>query len=111
MNADLERKISKLVLNCTAWSFPYIRSAGSFGPSFLTVGRVALVGLVEELFRELKLSEMLTRVTVAVEEPEQSRLRSSVSDSAWSHARGGEILVGDLWTNFLKEPISIVDPA
>jgi hypothetical protein len=67
--------------------------------------------LVEELFRQLKLRQMLTRMAVAVEEPEQSRPGSSVSRSTRSHPRGGEILVGDLRTQFLKEPIRSEDPA
>ena len=35
--------------------------------SVLSVGRVVLMCLVEELFRQLKLSQMLTRMTVAVD--------------------------------------------
>jgi hypothetical protein len=76
----------------------------------LSVGQVVPVGLVEELFRQLKLSQMLTCVTVAVEEPEQSRPWGSVSDGAWSHPEGGEILIGDLRTQFLKKSVRIADP-
>jgi hypothetical protein len=79
--------------------------------SVLSVGQVALMDLVEELFRQLKLSQMLTRMTVAVEEPEQSRPGSSVSNSTWSLPQGGEILVGDLRTQFHKKPIRSVNPA
>ena len=77
----------------------------------LSVKQVALMGLVEELFRQLKLSQMLTRMTVAVEEPKQSRPRCSVSHSAWSHSQGGEVLAGDLRTQFLKEPIRSANSA
>jgi len=69
------------------------------------------MAVVEELFRQLKLSQMLTRMTVAVEEPEQSRPGSTVSHSTWSHPQGGEILVGDLRTQFPKEPIGGLNSA
>src|SRR4029450_5002473 len=76
-----------------------------------SVRQVAPMALVEELFRQLKLSQMLTRVTVAVEEPEQPRPGSSVCHSTWSHTQGGEILVRDLRTQVPKEPVGGLNPA
>ena len=68
------------------------------------------MGLAKELFRQLKLSHVLSSMTVVVDEPVQSRPGTLVSDRTWSHSQRGEIVVGDLRTQFPKEPIRRVNP-
>jgi hypothetical protein len=69
------------------------------------------MGLAKELFRQLKLSHVLSRMTVVVDEPVQSRPGTLVSYRTWSHSQRGEIVVGDLRTQFPKEPIRCVNPS
>jgi hypothetical protein len=78
--------------------------------TLLSIGQVAPTGLAKELFRQLKLSHVLSRMTVVVDEPVQPCPGTLVSDSTRSHSQHGEIIVCDLRTQFLKEPIRCVDP-
>jgi hypothetical protein len=67
------------------------------------------VRLVKELLRQLEMRQMLTRVTVTVEEPEQPRPGRSIPDSIRPNSQSCEVLVGDLRSQFLEQPIRGID--